>query len=97
MKKETINLADKVVFYSKSYSKRDIDSIRAKVSSTYSQLKVYTRTIQIHSDSDIMPQLDIFEALIVIPDSITKKFYNDFHSLGVFLRNEELINPIKEI
>jgi len=94
---QNYNLIDKVVFYSKSYNQYTIEELTRDINSFFPNLKVFTRSIQIHSTFELLPQIDIFEVIIILNKRIIKDFYNKFQSIGVFLKNEVPINPLKEL
>lgn len=92
-----VSIIDEVVFYSKSYKEPIHNNLKHNINLHFPDLKIYTRVINIFSSYDPLPQVDIYEALVILPKNLIKDFYNIFQSSGTFLKNEVPINPLKEI
>ena len=95
--KKKYNLKDKIVFYTKQRKVKDFDNLYGSIKKDFPSLKVFYKHYELFSTYEDLPHIDLFEVLVILPNNIVKEFYNSFKDLGYFLKNEELINPLKEI
>ena len=94
--KRTYKTKDKVVFYSHTSKEETFNKLSKDINTLYPDLKVFTRHIEATTTIEDIPKIDIFELLVILPTKIIKDFYHSFQTSGLFLKNEEPINPLKE-
>lgn len=95
--KKKYNCIDKVIFYTKTRREESLELLTNEISSYYPKLKIFTKHFEVTTDIEDLPHFDLFEILIILPNNIVKDFYSKFQSFGLFLKNEEPINPLEEI
>lgn len=95
--KRKYNCIDKVIFYTKRRSTDSYNLLINEISTSFPKLKLFTKHYIVTTDIEDLPQFDLFEILIILPNNIVKDFYLKFQPSGLFLKNEEPINPLEEI
>lgn len=95
--KKKYNCKDKILFYTKQRQEKCFEEISRSIKRDFPSLKVFSKHYEVFTDIEDLPKFDLFEILVILPNDLVKSFYNLYKDLGLFLKNEEPINPLKEV